>query len=136
MYQRYLSTQILHRLSAGKDRLRHVTAPPCGNGLDIHQQILTHDKLQLKNGQYTWAHTGLGPGEFLRALVNHFEVNVPESSGVARNGLSRARPGHSKIYSVNNSSLFRVASYTVCSYQFCTDRAGFFFFWTRFENLH
>ena len=55
---------------------------------------------------YTRAHTGLGPGK-------SFEVNVPEPSGVARNGPSRARPDHSKIYSINNSSLFQVASYTV-----------------------
>ena len=49
-------------------------------------------------------------------------THVLESSGVARNGPSRARPDHSKIYNINNISLFQVASYTVSSYQFCTDR--------------
>ena len=42
---------------------------------------------------YTRAHTGLGPGK-------SFEVNLPESSGVARNGRSRARPHENQAYLV------------------------------------
>ena len=77
---------------------------------------------------YTRVHTGLGPGK-------SFQVNIPEPSGVARNGANRARlasfpgywkrrkagrglgtrlgPDHTKIkltLQINNySSLFQVA---------------------------
>ena len=67
---------------------------------------------------YTLAHTGLGPGK-------SFEVNVPEPSGVARNGPIGLGPTTRKSslhYNINNSSLFQVASYIVSSCQFCTDR--------------
>ena len=46
-----------------------------------------------------WKITDLWTENLLDPVLNctECEVNLPESSGVARNGPSRARPDHSKI---------------------------------------
>ena len=77
----------------------------------LHKILLGGDSCegQRQWRSYTRAHTGLGPGEFLRALVNHLRSTYLNPVALPGMGMVGPCPTTRKSSVRYNSSLFQVA---------------------------